>query len=245
MYIVYKLTGHIQRYGQGCVAMVKMNSKMQSCKEACNWLRSHTWDCEPANGIQAGLGLLLRGVACNRVSWVFSISLTHTQSVSCSLTLSLLLLALPLPSLTPFPPPPRLPIALSQQFFFALLHVQKGKEHMLEILLNILCSLLFVRAVEILYMKQCVCTCSCMAVLTWICESLYVFFLLIFFCMFSEYMHLPGLFSGRFSFHSSTASFTKCWYLYCLVVAWWDSMFFLCLLSKCSCCGSLRGLVAQ
>lgn len=118
MYIVYKLTGHIQRYGQGCVAMVKMNSKMQSCKEACNWLRSHTWDCEPANGIQAELGLLLRGVACNRVSWVFSISLTHTQSVSCSLTLSLLLLALPLPSLTPFPPPPRLPIALSQQFFF-------------------------------------------------------------------------------------------------------------------------------
>lgn len=115
MYIVYKLTGHIQRYGQGCVAMVKMKSKMQSCKEACNWLRSHTWDCEPANGIQAELGLLLRGVACNRVSWVFSLSLT--QSVSCSLTLSLLLLALPLPSLTPFPPPPRLPIALSQQFF--------------------------------------------------------------------------------------------------------------------------------
>lgn len=177
--------------------MVKMKSKMQSCKEACNWLRSHTWDCEPANGIQAELGLLLRGVACNRVSWVFSLShtvcflLTHSISPAASSAFALI---------DSFPPSSSPPHRFLPAVFFALVHVQKGKEHMLDILLNILCSLLFVRAVEILYMKQCVYTCSCMAALTWICESLYVFFLFIFLCMFSECMHLPGLFSGRFSF---------------------------------------------
>lgn len=74
-----RYTGHIQGQEQGCVAMVKMKSKMQSCKETPDWLRSHAWDCDAccqlANGTQAELGLLLRGVAWNRVSWVFSPSL--------------------------------------------------------------------------------------------------------------------------------------------------------------------------
>lgn len=110
--------------------MVKMKSKIQSCKEACNWLRSHTWDCEPANGIQAELGLLLRGVACNRVSWVFSLShtvcflLTHSISPAASSAFALI---------DSFPPSSSPPHRSLPAIFFALVHVQKGKEYMLEI----------------------------------------------------------------------------------------------------------------
>lgn len=210
--------------------MVKMKSKMQSCKEACNWLRSHTWDCEPANGIQAELGLLLRGVACNRVSWVFSLSLT--QSVSCSLTLSLLLLALPLPSLTPFPPPPRLPIALSQQFFLHLYMCRRGRSTCWKFywIFYAACCLL---EPSKSYTWSSVCArvrvwqCSLESVKVCMCFSC-LFFCVCFpsacICLGCSLGDFPSLFF--FPFRSSTASFTKFWYLCCLVVAWWDSMFF-------------------
>lgn len=143
--------------------MVKMKSKIQSCKEACNWLRSHTWDCEPANGIQAELGLLLRGVACNRVSWVFSLShtvcflLTHSISPAASSAFALI---------DSFPPSSSPPHRSLPAIYFCTCTCAEGEGVHVGNLLNILCSLLFVRAVEILYMKQCVCTCSCMAALT-------------------------------------------------------------------------------
>lgn len=122
MYILL-YTGRIQGQEQACVAMVKMKSKMQSCKESLDWLRSHAWDCDAcchlANRTQAEQGLLLRGVAWNRISWVFSLPLSLSlafcisQSVSGSLIRSFLLLALPLPSLTPSTPP-----SFPRTFFF-------------------------------------------------------------------------------------------------------------------------------
>lgn len=79
-------TGHIQGQEQACVAMVKMKSKMQSCKESRHWLRSRAWDCDAccqlANGMAAEFRLLLRRVAWNRVSWVFSLSLSFIRCLS-------------------------------------------------------------------------------------------------------------------------------------------------------------------
>lgn len=87
MYILL-YTGHIQGQEQACVAMVKMKSKMQSCKESLDWLRSHAWDCDAcchlANRTQTEQGLLLRGVAWNRISWVFSLPLSLLLSASLS-----------------------------------------------------------------------------------------------------------------------------------------------------------------
>lgn len=147
MYILL-YAGHIQGQEQACVAMVKMKSKMQSCKESLDWLRSHAWDCDAcchlANRTQAEQGLLLRGVAWNRVSWVFSLprslslAFCTSQSFSGSLIRSFLLLALPLPSLTPSTPP-----SFLHTFFFCTstrakgerAHVEKFTEYFMQLVL--------------------------------------------------------------------------------------------------------------
>lgn len=98
---------------------------MHSYNETSDWLWAHVWDCDAgcrlANGMQAEPELLLRGVAWNRVSWVFSLC----QFLTLSLSLSHWLLALPLPSLTPSPPPsvPHIYKYIYSFFFVFLLHL--------------------------------------------------------------------------------------------------------------------------
>lgn len=90
--------------------MVKMKSKMHSYNGSSDWLRTHVWDCDaccqPANGLPAEPELLLRGVAWNRVSWVFSLSvpdlLVPSLSPAARSTFALI------DSVSP-PPPPSLP----------------------------------------------------------------------------------------------------------------------------------------
>jgi len=111
-------TGHIQGQEEGCVAMVKKKSKMQSCKETSDWLKGHAWDCDAccqlANGTQAEPGLLLRGVAWNRVSWVFSLAFSPAARSAFALIDSFSLSS----------PHPHRSLAT---FLSALLHVQKGE----------------------------------------------------------------------------------------------------------------------
>lgn len=70
--------------------MVKMKSKTQSYNETSDWLPTHVWDCDAccrlANGKPAEPELLLRGVAWNRVSWVFSLCQFLTRSLALSLS---------------------------------------------------------------------------------------------------------------------------------------------------------------
>lgn len=73
--------------------MVKMKSKMHSYNGGSDWLRTHVWDCDAccqlANGLPAEPELLLRGVAWNRVSWVFSLSVPDSLLLSLSQSLPL------------------------------------------------------------------------------------------------------------------------------------------------------------
>lgn len=61
---------------------------MQSYNGTPDWLRMHVWDCDAccqlANGLPAEPELLLRGVAWNRVSWVFSLSVPDLLVLSLS-----------------------------------------------------------------------------------------------------------------------------------------------------------------
>lgn len=82
---------------------------MHSYNGSSDWLRTHVWDCDAccqlANGLSAEPELLLRGVAWNRVSWVFSLSvpglLVLSLSPAARSAFALIDSAPPTPSLSP------------------------------------------------------------------------------------------------------------------------------------------------